>query len=202
MRLEAPPQICVVKKECKEAKLSEFLNRNLKADLTGQSHGASSPVLMIARSVESPSARALLQFCAGAGQKISDVRIIFTSEEGLLPFQLGNHGERFSSMSCRLASDIRLLDAHELLVLGSTTAWIGDCMRRDPSKHDAYEFYSEDAPEAARTAAKSFERIWMSARPLALRAIPAAVLPDAVAISAESAQTSSTQNTTEAATRH
>jgi len=202
MRLEAPPQICVVKKEDKEAKLGDFLRRTVKTELTREGACTVPSLLLIARSVESPAARALLKFCSEAGHAAFDVRIIFTSEDGLLPVQLGESGDRLAAMKCRLASDVRLLDAHELLVLGPATAWIGDCMRRDPSKHDAYEFYSEDAPEAARTAAKSFERIWISAQPLTLRGMTAAPMPDVAAISAEAAQSATAQNATEAATRH
>ena len=202
MRLEAPPQICVVKKEDKEAKIGRFLRRNVNVENDGEKAFSASRLLMIARSVESPAARALLQFCSEPGCEHFEVQIILTSEDGLLSLQLGERGDRLSAMKCRLASDIRLLDAHELLVLGPATAWIGDCMRRDPSKHDAYEFYSEDAPEAARTAAKSFERIWMSAQPLTIRGVPAAPMPDVAAISAEAAQAAPAQKTAEAATRH
>jgi hypothetical protein len=202
MRLEAPPQICVVKKEDKEAKLGDFLRRTVKSELTAEGICAVPSLLLIARSVESPAARALLKFCSEAGHLAFDVRIIFTSEDGLLPVQLGERGDRLAAMRCRLASDVRLLDAHELMVLGPATAWIGDCMRRDPSKHDAYEFYSKDAPEAARTAAKSFERIWSSAHPLTLRGVTAASIPDVAAISAETVQSGTAPNATEAATRH
>jgi hypothetical protein len=31
----------------------------------------------------------------------------------------------------------RLVEAHEQLVLGPETCWIGDCMQRDPAKCDA-----------------------------------------------------------------
>ena len=202
MRLESAPQICVVKKEEKEAKLASFLRRNLMAGETRSLSAGKASLLMIARSIESPVARALLSLCAEAGHGAFPVRAILTNEDGLTPLLLSSRGEYLADINCRLASDVRLLDAHELLVLGPATAWIGDCMRRDPSKHDAYEFYSEDAPTAASSAAKSFERIWSSAAPLMLRKLPGATLPDAAAISAEAAQAGSNASAAQAATRH
>ncbi|MFX8129760.1 hypothetical protein ABTL10_19215, partial [Acinetobacter baumannii] len=39
----------------------------------------------------------------------------------------------------RQLTDTRCHDAHELLVLGSETAWIGDSLRRDPVGRDSFE---------------------------------------------------------------
>ena len=54
----------------------------------------------------------------------------------------------------------RLIEAHEQLVLGPETCWIGDCMRRDPAKCDAFENFIEDCGEASGCAIVSFERLW------------------------------------------
>jgi hypothetical protein len=69
----------------------------------------------------------------------------------------------------RWARHPRLVEAHEQLVLGPETCWIGDCMRRDPAKCDAYESYVEGCGEAAGCAAVSFERLWGASEPLVSR---------------------------------
>jgi hypothetical protein len=68
----------------------------------------------------------------------------------------------------RWARHPRLIEAHEQLVLGPETCWIGDCMRRDPSRCDAYENYVEGCGEAAGCAIVSFERLWFASEPLAV----------------------------------
>ena len=70
------------------------------------------------------------------------------------------------SHEVRWAKHPRLIEAHEQLVLGPETCWIGDCMRRDPAKCDAYESYVEGCGEAAGCAAVSFERLWLACQPM------------------------------------
>ena len=70
------------------------------------------------------------------------------------------------SHEIRWARHPRLIEAHEQLVLGPETCWIGDCMRRDPAKCDAYESYVEGCGEAAGCAAVSFERLWLASQPM------------------------------------
>ncbi|MEQ1576200.1 MAG: hypothetical protein ABL894_00975, partial [Hyphomicrobium sp.] len=66
----------------------------------------------------------------------------------------------------RHAPDARLLDAHEQLILGPSSVWVGDCMRRDPAKRDAYECYASDSAETAVWAKRSFDRVWVRAHPV------------------------------------
>ena len=49
---------------------------------------------------------------------------------------------------------------HEQLVLGPAASWVGDCMRRDPMKRDAYECYAADCSKTAGWARTSFDRFW------------------------------------------
>ena len=49
----------------------------------------------------------------------------------------------------RWAKNPRMLDAHEQLVIGPNSTWMGDCMRRDPTKRDAFQSFNVDCPEAA-----------------------------------------------------
>ncbi len=62
--------------------------------------------------------------------------------------------------------DPRLLAAHEQLVLAPDRAWIGDCMRREPTKRDTYERFAANAPDVAALATRSFERLWRAAVPM------------------------------------
>ena len=71
----------------------------------------------------------------------------------------------------RWARHPRLIEAHEQLVIDTETCWIGDCMRRDPTKCDAYESFVEGCGEAAGCAAVSFERLWTTCQPLLSRAV-------------------------------
>ena len=71
----------------------------------------------------------------------------------------------------RWARHPRLIEAHEQLVLGPQTCWIGDCMRRDPMKCDAFESYVEGCGEAAGCALVSLERLWIACEPLLARGL-------------------------------
>jgi hypothetical protein len=200
MRLNAAPHISVVRKEEKQQKLQDFILRDLESRAAGLL-AAPPSYLLLARSIDSPVSRAILAMGPQAAAHGVRLRAIFTMDEGV-----GMGAEAISAdfvrlIDSRLASDVRLLDAHELLVLGPAAAWIGDCMRRDPAKRDAYEFYSEDSPEAARSAAKSFERLWLSASPLILtRHGP--VVPLAPAMVADASQSGSERSSAEVSTRH
>ena len=52
----------------------------------------------------------------------------------------------------RWARKPRLIEAHEQLVLGPETCWIGDSMRREPSKCDAYETFVDACQATAASA--------------------------------------------------
>ena len=200
MRLAPPLQINVVRKEDKEAKLRDFILRDIAERQNGAVPAGPQAYLMIARSLESPVARALLASCADAATLGIRLRTLFLLDDSVahgLDTTIENH---LGMIDARFAVDSRLIDAHELLVLSPSTAWIGDCMRRDPAKRDAYEFYSTDAPEAARSAARSFERMWQVSSPLVLRRLPSDI-PDAATIAAE-ATPSGANGGVEAATRH
>ena len=195
MRLNAAPHICVVKKEEKEAKLRDFILRDLAARQAGQIIAGYSSYLLLARSIDSPVARALFSVCRESACAGVRLKTIFMMDEGSAEKLEDICGEFAPAIDGRLVSDVRLLDAHELLVLGPATAWIGDCMRRDPAKRDAYEFYSEDSPEAARTSARSFDRLWLNATPLVLQRLSGLM-------AAEAAKQGAAGSSIEAATRH
>ena len=70
------------------------------------------------------------------------------------------------ALQIRWARDLRLLEAHEQLVIGSATSWTGDCMRREPMSRDACEIYAPGCTESAQRAALFFERIWQASEPI------------------------------------
>jgi hypothetical protein len=161
----------------KVAKLSAFIASDIDTRAARGLYAAGGCYLLIARSPESPVAVALRDHTAGLAKSGIRIRAVFGDVElgqgaamvAAAPFALPSE--------CRIARDPRLLAAHEQLVLSPDCAWIGDSMRREPSKRDAYESYAAGCAETATNAARSFEKIWRAAAPV--RSIP--VLPAALA---------------------
>lgn len=151
----------VVRKEDKEARLKEFILKDILARKATAQHGR---YFLVALSAESPVARALAALSdelAGAGIHLDAV---LARVDAAPPAEALDALERVASF--RRATDARLLDAHEQLVLGPDTVWIGDCMRRDPGKRDAYECYAEACRVTSVWAMRSFDRIWSAALPV------------------------------------
>ena len=138
MRFKAPPCVVVVKREDKQEKLTQFLNSFL--DRRGREGPLETfaSLSLVARSADSPVAHAL----AGMGERLIGnglaVRAIFATmgpQEVAMSWCAG--GALPFDRDVRMMHNPRLLEAHELLVLGPRTCWIGDSMRRDPAKRDA-----------------------------------------------------------------
>lgn len=167
MRFNALPQISVIKKEEKEARLKAFIGEHLsQAQATAQGRICDRVLLLLARSHESPVVRALQSIVAeGRGEGIV-LKTIVTTHRGDQPIDWP--AELVSMTDCRLAGDPRLLDAHEQLWLDGETAWIGDCMRREPAKRDAFECYASGCEATARSAEKAFNRVWDKSSKVAL----------------------------------
>ncbi|HEY7669690.1 MAG TPA: hypothetical protein VH852_03545 [Hyphomicrobium sp.] len=148
----------------KVAKLSEFIAGDLEARTR---HGLQ-PVgsyLLVARSPVSPVAQALRASASGLAAANVSVRAIFCEIE-----TAGAEAALAFSGECRVLRDTRLLAAHEQLVLAPDRAWIGDSMRRDPSRRDTYERFAANSAEVATLANRSFERLWQAAVPM--RSLP------------------------------
>lgn len=164
MRSADSSRMLVVKKEEKEARLKEFILKDLaarsaepQAGLCGVSYQ------VVARSPESPVARALASLADETAAAGIVLQMVFTRFDAPHAARLAATSGRMPAAVCRTLIDPRLLDAHELLVLGPRTAWIGDCMRREPDKRDAYECYSQDCAVTAADVRRSFERLWNAA---------------------------------------
>lgn len=169
MRSQSAARFHVVKKDEKEARLTEFIRQFLAAASCGVTT-AGSELLLVARSPRSPVVRALRALAdercrAGLGIRIVLLEAGNPAQPGLLPDALGG--------PVRLLCDLRALEAHEQLVLGPATVWIGDCMRREPDTRDAFEAYAEACPLTAGWARSSFLALWRRADP------PEVELPDA-----------------------
>jgi hypothetical protein len=144
----------VVRKEEKEARLSAFLTEQL-AVASGRDSAARG-LTVIARSFESPILKALAAHAAMIAAARLAVRVVVLRADGASPEVAAFLNGATACIGC----DARLLDAHEQLAVGDQIAWIGDCMRREPMKRDAYEIYSSDCAETATLAHRSFERVW------------------------------------------
>ena len=165
MRFRPPPRVSVTRHEEKEHKLQGFLSHHIARLRPTGDPSLPSHLLLVARSLESPVVKAVTALgddiaAAGLGARL----ILAQVDREPLPQDWGR-GLAFTH-EIRWARHPRLVEAHEQLVIGPETCWIGDCMRRDPGKCDAYETYVEDCGEAAGCAAVSFERLWHASEPL------------------------------------
>ncbi|PPC87349.1 MAG: hypothetical protein CTY39_02870, partial [Hyphomicrobium sp.] len=70
----------------------------------------------------------------------------------------------------------------EQLVIGDAHVWIGDCMRRDPAKRDAFEIYHLNVTTATNNTSASFAKLWSSAKPLK-RSVTRAIAPASIVAS-------------------
>jgi hypothetical protein len=157
----------------KEQRLSEFIGDHL-ADARHASRQPGSEMLVVARSVESPVVRAV---SALAGEIVAAgyaVRMIVAQADSQsLPRGWSLSDAVEVDCEVRWARKPRLIEAHEQLVLSPETCWIGDCMRREPAKCDAYETYVDTCAATAASATTSFERLWNASEPLLARSAAA-----------------------------
>lgn len=162
MTPNAKPRMDVVRREDKETRLKAFILSNLAASVTAQDGHA---WCVVARSMESPVILALSALSTELQSAGVTIKLLFTQTPPALS------GSAIDPVVClaeevRYTRDIRLLDAHEQLRLDATTCWIGDCMRREPAKRDAYECYAKDCADTANWSAKAFERLWAFGQPV------------------------------------
>jgi hypothetical protein len=169
MRLRPPLRVNVMRHEEKEQKLQEFLSHHLMAQSLGGEARRSTHLLLVARSLESPVVRVVTSLTDEIAAAGLAVRIILAHVDGEPQPEDWGRSVTFTH-EVRWARHPRLIEAHEQLVIDPETCWIGDCMRRDPAKCDAYESFVEGCGEAAGCAAVSFERLWMTCQPLVSRA--------------------------------
>ena len=110
---------------------------------------------LIAHSPESPIASAVAARLGDLKAAGVTIRVIFASVE---PEQAVTRWLAEAGF-VRWARDVRLLEAHEQLVLGRTRCWSGDAMRRGATKTDLFESLNEGYPEAASLGRTAFARL-------------------------------------------
>ena len=155
MRSQTAARFHVVKKDEKEGRLTEFVRQQIVAIEEGGARPRE--YLLVARSARSPAVRALLALSGDLARERIGVRAVLIE-----PAELAA-----GFCEVRQLSEVRVLEAHEQLVLGPATAWIGDCMRREPNERDAFEAYATECPLTATWALRSFEALWRRAVPIA-----------------------------------
>ena len=176
MQFQVPPQsgqLSVVKREDKEQNLKDFIKLHLaqllsRADLDP----AERCLTVLARSPASPVAKAVIASASLLAAEGFGVRCIFTRLDP--PEELAAWLTP-AGVALRFAKPRRLIDAHEQLVMGTTSSWTGDCMRREPSKRDAFELFHLADKTAAFRAGFAFEKIWSTAEALPPARITAAL---------------------------
>jgi hypothetical protein len=210
MSLKAPPRANGVTREEKETKLKDFIMQFVaRRGVDEQGRAARLTCLLVARSADSPVAKAVFALGSEIGGVNFTLRAIFAT--------LGTAETARIAQACRdsdldlqirWARDIRLMDAHEQLILPPDTRWVGDCMRRDPAKRDVYEHFAIACRETAQLASICFERLWVASEPVIERR-PPALLPSGTEQSAEvnaralgAGQASGQPSEGPAATRH
>jgi hypothetical protein len=178
--------MCVVKKEEKEAKVREFISR-ARVRVTGEGDESANQIRLVALSLDSPAARAVFALSNEIIASRCALQVILAHPPGApgeakpagdeLPLPSGF--DRLASI--RICTDARLLDAHEQLLIGPRDVWVGDCMRRDPTKRDAYECYSSECAETAVRADRAFRRLWTHSVPLRRGVGPSGALERVIA---------------------
>ena len=179
MTPKSPVNAVAVKKEEKEARLREFVTVHLADTAAAQAAAGCASALVVARSPQSPVVVALEALRAeleARGVAVFAVLACDATDSTIV------EAVARTGWTVRTLADARFREAHEQLVLGPACAWIGDSMRREPLKRDAFESYAASCAATAEAARKSFQRLWQAARPPApAAAVPASEIVSAVA---------------------
>lgn len=166
MRPRPPVRLSITRRADKEQRLGEFVRVYLAAADDGR-RPTNHEVLLIARSMESPVVRAVASLAAEIAAAGFCVRMIIAQADRQSPHRdWVLSPDAYVDCEVRWARRPRLIEAHEQLVLGPQTCWIGDSMRREPAKSDAFESYVDACTATAGAAAVSFERLWAASEPL------------------------------------
>lgn len=166
MDARATSEMHVIKREDKQSVVRNFIAQALEArrknaDAEYGSEGVK--IFLVARSPESPVARAVAELADEIAASGLSVDAVFAHVDGPLT-RPASPCPASNANQTRLLRDARLLDAHEVLVIGNRASWVGDCMRRDPAMCDAYERYSTDCALSLVSARGAFEQLWAGAQ--------------------------------------
>jgi hypothetical protein len=164
MRFDAASRSVPVSHTEKEAKLKAFIVTSTEA---ARGHAdCLDDVSLVARGTDSPAALALASFLKQHGTATTRVRIVLFDIDGIVEDNIAHSILDIPHADVCVVTDARFAAAHEQLVVANEHVWIGDCMRRDPLKRDAFEMTFEPGASGSRHAASSFEKMWQSSKPL------------------------------------
>lgn len=166
MRIASSPRLLQVGREEKEAKLREFVSEDLAQRAAKSGSQKSVTYTLIARAPDSPVVRVLHDMKDVLQKSRIKLQAILLETDAMSEDRAEPSRLDYTHIDVRLFSDVRFAAAHEQLVVSPTRLWLGDCMRRDPIKRDAFEIYHDDNAIAARYAKISFERLWNAAKPV------------------------------------
>ena len=182
MRIASPSRPMMMSRTDKEARLKDFIGDALAA--RGEDPARDSGVALFVRNPDSPAARALMAACSEGHAEAAHIRILIcdtNSDEPGAPSVLDIAGA-----DCRVLADPNFGPAHEQMAIGHSHVWIGDCLRRDPTKCDAFELYHPNDPVSSVFAIASFEKLWARGRALKL-AQAVELAPEIIAVQADDA---------------
>lgn len=161
MRPTNPPFKPFQTKEERENSLKDFIREALDETLAGRADAVS----LLARSPSSPVVAALLAISDELAERRAGAAIILAG--GTAAAANETWDLTFSSRlvhEIRLTSNPRVLDGHEQLIIGDRAVWYGDCMRRDPSKRDAFSLSLPNDAQVARAGRFAFQALWQRAQ--------------------------------------
>lgn len=163
MRFATSPRLLHIGREDREAKLKDFIGEDLarrgRRVRRSYLHAAGSCARQPCRARSRPSTTELAEANVTVQAVLLDLDSL-TDEPGR-PSVLD-----LVNAEVRLLADVRFTAAHEQMVLSAGRLWLGDCMRRDPAKRDAFEIFHDVNTAAAQHACVSFSRLWAGAQPI------------------------------------
>jgi hypothetical protein len=145
-----------MKREVREQRLHDLVERYLAPLAQAENAGAGELSLdIVAHAPDSPIAEAVAARLGDLKAAGVTIRAIFAciDPEPALARWIAQAG------LVRWARDVRLLEAHEQLVLGRTKCWSGDAMRRGATRTDLFESLNEGSAEVTALGRKAFERL-------------------------------------------
>lgn len=173
MRFDTPSRPLIDTKSDKESRLLSFMADALSSSKE-ETH-----ITLVARGTDSPVAHALASILTASGNAPRSIRVVLFDIDTTVEDHAKTSILDIASAEFRVLPDSRFVDAHEQLVIGDVHVWIGDCMRRDPAKRDAFEVYHLNVEAATANTSASFAKLWASAKPLK-RSVTRAIAPASI----------------------
>jgi hypothetical protein len=186
MRLPSPPRTVVVSREDKEARLKDFISASLSVRHDGEVESFHPTMTLIARAPDSPVAQAVMALAPSIHAANVALQVVLFETEPMAEDSVQSSLLDVNGIELRMLTDLRFASAHEQLVLSTGDVWIGDCMRRDPVKRDAFEMFHSDNATMTGHATQSFAKLWQKSVPLS-RVVAASISSATVVLAGQPA---------------